>query len=327
MDNPEIILLRKFIHNYCTPQELVLVDHLIKKGVDDDVWIRLMNEAETAHQPSMLPQGHRNRLYKAIELKTMAIPVKRPVFINNRLLFSGIAAYVLLFLITVFVLYITNEGQVPDNLLTILTKGHERQQLKTTDGSHIWINSHSAVRYPQQFASDLRRIELEGEAFFQIARDPERPFVITTQNLTVTVLGTSFNVKSYREDDEIIITIATGKVQVEAGGQHRDLLPGEQLHFNKESGIITTVSIDPEEAYSWKDGWLTFNSVSLADISKTLERWYGVKVIIEGEALKKMKVTLKRKDETLNNVLEIISFTAGVNYEIANKIVTIKPKK
>ncbi len=323
MENSDILLLRKFIENTCTQQELAQVEQLIQKGIPKEVWTGLMNETEDASDGIFLSQDHKRNLYAGIGEKIEKLEYKTTTLPDRRWLLSGIAAAVLLVVVAYAWLFVGNT-EAPAVSLSTTTGG---QNVTVGDGSQIWVNNHSTLSYPQEFKDDKRAVELEGEAFFNVTRDTSRPFIITTQNITVRVLGTSFNVKSYPEDEEIVVTLATGKVRVEANGTELDIKPGEQLRYHKQSGNFTTVAANPDDASAWREGWLVFNSITLAEIATTLERWYGVQVIIEDEALKKMKVTLKRKDETLLNVLDIISFTTGVEYEMTGKIVKIKSIK
>jgi transmembrane sensor len=329
MNEREIILLKKFINNTCSHEDLAQVDQILKAGVAEEVWLQLMDEFAQLEERTPLAQHHINKLYASIEERiSHSKPGGKQISLfSNPKRMIGIAASLLLIAFASTLFFIVKEKSSTSIVLMKLAKEQQRKQVGVSDGSQIWINSQSSLEYPEQFKDDLREVKLEGEAFFEVAKEAARPFVVHTQNVSVKVLGTSFNVKSYNEDDDIIITLATGKVQVEVEGHQEFLTPGEQLVYYKRNKTFKRLRVDPASTYAWREGWLVFNSAQLVDITKTMERTYGVKISIEGETLKQTNVTLKLKDENINNVLEVLSFSAGFHYEITDFIVNIKPKK
>lgn len=323
MENANLILLKKFIDNTCTPDELALVEQLIKNGIDEALWLQLMLDIGTDPTSAILSQRHRNELYTSIDKKIDVYSTRNTIFLNRQKWLSGLAACLLL----LFIADVTFSWINDTSIAFVSSTRNEGKHVETTDGTHIWINNYSILRYPEEFSTDTRSVELEGEAFFNVAHEVDRPFIITTGNIRVRVLGTSFNVKAYKEDNEIVVTLSSGKVQVKCNDWQYEISPGQQFQYNKKSGKVAVLQTDPSEASAWKDGWLVFNSTRLEDIVKTLKREYGVEIVLEDASLKDIRVTVKRKDASLTNVLDIISFTAGVAYTIDGKIVSIKAKK
>ena len=218
------------------------------------------------------------------------------------------------------------------------------QKLTTTlaDGSVVRLNSQSTLSFAENFNGNTRAVVLQGEAFFEVARDDAKPFIVTAGGLTTTVLGTSFNVKAYPEDDRIQVSVATGEVLVTltsspAGsggipnplsGQTGVLLtPNQAAKFNTATRNLEKIAVNTENLVAWKDGWLIFESRKMGEVVSVLERWYGVKILLKDEELKQKRVTLKQHHETLKAVLEILSYLADFEYRIENEEVIITRNK
>lgn len=257
MDDSQINLLRKYVNNVCTKEELLQVHELLTKGVADEVWLEVMNETIERKDFTALKTIHKDKLYLAIINKIEAAPAKpgTSLLISSQWLLRMAAAFLLMLgsgLVIYFFHYRTTDIEQVADL--------QHQHIKVEDGSEIWMNNKSKLTYPEEFDSDQRLVKLKGEAFFDVAKEPNRPFIIHTQDIRIQVLGTSFNVKSYQEEDEIVISLATGRIEVDALGKKQILTPGEQLHYDKATKSFQRLLIDTAEASAWKDGWMVFNS-------------------------------------------------------------------
>lgn len=194
-----------------------------------------------------------------------------------------------------------------------------------SDGTKIWLNSESSLRYPATFPGDKRVVELTGEAYFEVAHREAQPFEVVTANQTITVLGTSFNVSHYPEDQEIVSTLVAGKVRVRTeDGTKTTLSPGEQAVYRKRSHTITRHQVDVEKYIAWKNGLFYFENEPLERIMVTLSRWYDIEVVYVNPYLKQTRFTgtLKRY-ETFENVIDIIEMTHDVKFEIKENVITI----
>lgn len=164
-------------------------------------------------------------------------------------------------------------------------------QLKLSDGTKIYLNSVSRVRYPVTFPKGERRIELEGEAFLEVAKDSARPFIVETQYMDVQVLGTKFNISAYGDDPTVMTTLVEGSVRVssEENGVEAVLKPSEQLVFNKEEKTAEVRQVDVKYYTAWRDGWFRFQDVSLEDLMKVLMRWYDLEVVYADPEVKEYR--------------------------------------
>lgn len=222
--------------------------------------------------------------------------------------------------------------QAPKNaaLTVVHNAGGKIQQLVLPDSSVVWLNSRSEIQYKTTFSATTREVFLSGEAFFDVHQESKRPFLVHSNGLTTKVLGTSFNVNAYTEQDTIAITLVTGKIEIAAASGELGMLePQQQLSYNRISGRGTTSKVATNTLLVWKDGLLQFDDSSMEQIASILERWYGYKITFEHEQLKKCRYSASFENTiALKNLLEILRQVSNVQYDldVAHKTVTFKGK-
>ena len=196
--------------------------------------------------------------------------------------------------------------------------------LKLPDGSIVNINSESKLRFPVQFSSHSREVYLEGEAFFQVAKDSTAPFTVHAGGKDIIVLGTKFNVSAYNDDSKWITTLVEGKVMVTQQDRNDILHPSEQLTVHKETNIVETRTVDTELYTSWIDGKFYFKGYRFEDIVKKLERWYDFKMIYRDEEIKDMtfRGTID-KHQPLEQLLRYLEETTNIHFNIQDKTITV----
>lgn len=157
-------------------------------------------------------------------------------------------------------------------------------QLILPDQTKVWLNSASTIRYPTEFITSERRVQVTGEAYFEVAKDASKPFIVMVNDLTeLKVLGTHFNVNAYDDEDEIKTTLIEGSVNVTRGNNSSVLKPGQQAQISKTGTIKRIYDIDIEEAVAWKNGNFLFNSAGLPAVLRQAARWYSLDVVYEGK--------------------------------------------
>jgi ferric-dicitrate binding protein FerR (iron transport regulator) len=198
--------------------------------------------------------------------------------------------------------------------------------LQLSDGTMVSLNAGSTLRYPDFFTGQ-REVFLTGEAYFEVARDADHPFIVRSGDLSARVLGTSFNINAYPDREVIMTTLVEGRVRVDAGGQSREMRPGTQVIYNKETGRSTTRVVDVELYTSWKDGYYIFEEMPLEEIMTTFARWYNLRVAYQDEGVKKIAFSgsLKRYDDVVP-LLKKLEYTRDVEFIITDNLVTIKKK-
>lgn len=195
-----------------------------------------------------------------------------------------------------------------------------RYQLQLEDGTRIWMNAVSKLRYPVVFGTDERRVTLSGEAYFEVAEDINRPFIVETNGYEISVLGTRFNVSTYEQDAYMETALVDGVVRVSPRqGDPLILQPGQKVKIDHSTQTLEVKTVDTRFYTSWKDGVLHFNKVSLEELMVKLERWYAVEIEFRNPEAKELiysgAMENSRKIEFLLNLIEQ---TADVEFEIEN---------
>jgi len=210
---------------------------------------------------------------------------------------------------------------------TIETPKGGQYQVVLPDGSKIWLNAYSSLRLPLNFSEGTeRRVELKGEAYFEVSHQPTRPFTVVSGQHAVQVLGTHFNVKAYADEADIKTSLLEGKVRVTAGTHSVTLAPGQQSRLVAEN--ITVVEVDTREAVAWKDGYFRFDEERLEDIMRSVARWYDVDVVFENDALKEETFgAVTTRFTRISTLLEIMEQTGDVQFRVEGKTIHISSKQ
>jgi len=200
------------------------------------------------------------------------------------------------------------------------------------DGSHIFLNSGSTLKYSLGDSIGNREIFLNGEAWFQVAKMKSRPFLVHTSSYDVAVMGTTFNVKAYPEEKEVVTTLVEGSVEVKRSGESTNvdrtiLKQGQQLVYDKESDKVIVGEVNTKMYTAWKDNKLVFVNMKLKDLAILLERRYGVDIEIADPGIMDYHYDGTFKNETILEVLEILRHTLPVEYRIEGQNIVIQKKR
>ena len=215
------------------------------------------------------------------------------------------------------------EPVVPQaNLLEKAIPVGQKSFVTLPDGSKVWLNADSKLKYPKAFAGNTREVYLEGEAFFDVVKNPKQPFVIRTAQAQIQVLGTSFDVKAYLDSKTVETVVVTGKVKVSDPTNDKNfvlLQPNEKGVYRAESRKIVKSAVAQQEEKAeyvdWKIGTLAFHDESIPEIAAKLERWYGVKVEADEAALATCRVTARfDNNQPIDKVLEYIRMVTPIKY-------------
>ena len=163
----------------------------------------------------------------------------------------------------------------------IIVPAGERFLVQLSDGTKVWINSESSLRYPAYFGKSIREVEARGNVYFEVAKDSTRPFLVVSRELTTEVLGTRFEVNTYGDRDEVSATLVEGSVRVNVGSCFVVIKPDQQFTFNTKNGTIEVNKVDAARKVMWKDGVLVIDNEAFRDVIWKLERWYGVAIVNE----------------------------------------------
>lgn len=192
--------------------------------------------------------------------------------------------------------------------------------LELADGTRVWLNAESRLRYPVAFTGKERKVEMEGEVYFEVAKNKEKPFIVTVNGVDIRVLGTSFNVSAYQED--VVTTLVEGKVQLKKGNEQVILSPNQQAIWSDDEFRVKQV--DARNYVLWKEGIFYFEDVDLETILDDMARWYNVNVFYMNPALKEMKFSVEiRRYGDINEILRRIGQTKRVKFEIKDRTINV----
>ncbi|MDP3469021.1 MAG: FecR domain-containing protein [Daejeonella sp.] len=213
---------------------------------------------------------------------------------------------------------------------TIQTPKGGKFQVRLPDGSRVWLNSASTLSYPTTFAGNERKVQLKGEAYFEISPNKNIPFRVQSGNQMVEVLGTHFNINSYDDEDYVKTTLLEGSVKVilnsnpNVVANTRLLKPGEQSLTKSTQSAIRIKSADTEKAVAWKNGYFKFKNTPIMEIMREIERWYDVELVYEGKMPNDEFTGFISNDVKISAVLKIMEESGGVKFTVKGKKLKVK---
>jgi transmembrane sensor len=329
-------LFQKYVAGKASDEEVDLLMLLINEGGTDD----LGPQADELWQE--------NRLFPPMEeagarMKAQVMEVLQHDDGGNTWempYWMRVAAVLLpVVMISVALYWISSDRYVEEitataELSPVVEKANPRGQKSTLilpDGSVVTLNASSKLSYRENFEQSERRVVLEGEAFFDVTRDENRPFIIETDQITTKVLGTSFIVRAYPGAGEVKVAVASGKVSVQkssAGtspqaGEALLLLPGEMGVYAMADQTLNKTPFDERDLFGWKDGLIYFNNASFNEVKDRLEQWYGVDIRVDKAIVLEKDFSGSYKNKPLDLVLHGLAFVYDFDYEIRDKSVRI----
>ncbi|AZS30649.1 FecR family protein [Butyricimonas faecalis] len=202
--------------------------------------------------------------------------------------------------------------------------------LVLSDGTKVWLNADSKIKYPVSFGQDKREVSLRGEGYFEVAKDSSRPFIVSTDKMDVKVLGTTFDVNTYEDEGKSFVVLVEGLVEVSAGkGESRIITPGYMAEVNMHDvqAKIHVSKCDTEHYIAWKSGNFSFRNASLTEILKRVSRYYDVTVIREQVFEEEYYTGDVSSDVSLESLLAVIESSTSVSFKVERKIVYVQKKR
>lgn len=315
------IIARKLTTTISSEESRILEEWISKSPENqiefEDIEV-LWKKTGEFHIPSRVDQNSAlNLVHKRAEINSSKI-------IRLKLLYQAAAVLVLAVLLAgsynYFFIGLKSTGEYYEK---VTAAAGTRTHVDLPDGSRVFLNSGSTLRFSNQFTSKKqRRIELSGEAYFDVAKDPEHPFIVQAGAIEVKALGTEFNVDAYNKDETIDVVLLEGKVAISRSNQKIEkalmvLDPNEKAHFDvKENKISKTKAYELERYVGWIDGKMVFSDDPIMDVMKKLENWYNVEIRLEDPDLKKYRFTGTFINESVDEILHTFSLTSPLSYEI-----------
>lgn len=251
----------------------------------------------------------------------------------KRINFSYIARIAVMIMIPVFCSYLTyfltQKYSIKNvNMVECFVPYGEKQLIILPDSSQVWVNSGSIIIYPEKFVGDTRTIYLNGEANFSVTKNPDKRFIVSTNNLNIEALGTIFNVRAYLDLPKITATLEEGKIKVETKTgpiQSMILKPNEQIIYDNKTQYLSKQIVDAKRVAMWKDGYLLFQESSFGDILHAIEKRYDVVIHFDAGKYEGRTFTVRfSPEETLPETLDILKeIIRDFNYKIKNNTIYI----
>lgn len=213
---------------------------------------------------------------------------------------------------------------VQTNTLTIPRGGQFKVILP--DQSKVWLNAGSSLTYPTAFTGSDRSVELAGEAYFEVSKDKARPFLVKSGKATVEVLGTHFNVMTYKDAPHSEVTLAEGSVRLHLENTEVMLKPGQKALFDSQSRYVSLKEVDPEEATDWKNGYFQFDNTGIEEVMNKISRWYNVGITYSGKKPQVLFTGMISRNNNISKILTLLEKSGGVKFEIDDQQIIVKSK-
>ena len=247
--------------------------------------------------------------------------------------YQKVAAFLLIPVIGLGIWYAASQynqsnGQFTE---TIAPRG-QKSQIVLADGTKVWLNSDTKIKYPTNFNENQRDVYLEGEAFFEVTKNAHRPFIVHTTGLSVKVLGTKFNVKAYSDEDNVETSLFEGNINLLMTNPWsketavKEVKPGQSLLYSKANREITYNRFPEAEICGWKKNQLIFKDDTFSNLVKKVERWYDVQVVYDEKQFNDRRLTVELYEgERLDRLLEVIRLALSVNYKYEKGKISLTP--
>ena len=319
------IIISRYLSKEATPEEIKVLDDWISATPENyRSFLSQKNVWEVSH-PAFNPEeidvdnAHRKVMEKILHQN-------QPVSVRPKLSFlhywQQVAAILLLpLLILSAYLYFKPASQIAETYQELFTPYGTWSVVNLPDGSKVWLNANSELRYLSDFNADTRTVELTGQGYFEVTKNAHKPFIVKAdKDYSVEVLGTSFNVSAYKDESMIETTLVEGsvKLNVVSGGKRMTqmLKPNEKAEYQKGAGKIKVFDVNTEYDTAWKNGEIIFRNHPMDKVLKTLERHYHVVFEVKDNEILKSIITARFKDEQLPQVLEYLKLASGIQYAI-----------
>jgi ferric-dicitrate binding protein FerR (iron transport regulator) len=207
---------------------------------------------------------------------------------------------------------------------TINTPRGGQYQVRLSDGTRVWLNAASSMRFPSAFPKNERAVELSGEAYFEVAHDAKKPFRVLVDGMRVEVLGTHFNINAYKDEGLSKATLVQGKIRISKDEASAVLNPGQQARINAANELSVVKDADTKEALAWKNGYFQFNNAEIETVMKQLARWYDVDVVYAGVIPQGQINGEIPRTTTADKVIQILE-ASGVHAKLEGRKITVKP--
>jgi transmembrane sensor len=322
MERPDIDqLLVSVFSGGVTPEEQQMLDEWVKESAENKRYYteqKKLWEIFNMHQKMQKIDDQK----AFVSISSQLFPAKK---FNLLLVLTRIAAVLLLPVLMAFAYYYYSSTKHTEQFSTVYNTAETslgmRSSLTLPDGTKVWLNAGSKLSYPVLFSDEFREVKLSGEAYFEVKKDKNWPFMVSSGNMNIIVSGTTFNCNAYPENNEIQTVLVEGQVTVanQSATEVEELLPGELATFSKDNQRMTKTKTDLHKYIAWKSGKLMFRDDRMDLVVEKLERWYNVEINIKEKEISDYIYTATFIDESLDQVLKMLSLSAPISYTVSKR--------
>jgi len=210
---------------------------------------------------------------------------------------------------------------------TIVVPKHGEYKVELSDGTKVWLNSDTKLKYLSKFSSNKRIVELRGEAYFEVVKNPNKPFIVRTDKMDITVLGTHFDINAYPENKNTIATLNEGKIKITSNNISDILTPNQQFIINNETGEYHKRNVNPSIYSSWVNGCFVFKDERLEDILNAVSRWYDIAVFYTNPEYKDIRYSMNiNRYKDIKDLLKYLEYTNSVHFKVSKHTLIVEPK-
>jgi transmembrane sensor len=311
-------LIEKYFEETITDVEIKELSDWIKNDRQlHDWWEQEFERSDSSMNPVL-----RDKIFARIKEETLGKEVHSPRIIP----WKWVAAILLPVCVAFFTYYLLDSSPTAETPFIVKAAKGDKATIELPDGTNVVLNSASQLSYLNNFGEKVRRVQLNGEAYFKVAHDEKHAFIVQIGDLEVKVLGTSFNISAYKDDKEITVVLLEGKVGVYAQERSHIMKPGDKIEYNKTTHQIKTTQVHPTDYIEWTKGNMYFEKESLENIMKTLSRIYDVEIRFDSGKLPKEYFTGTIPGGGIQNALNILMLTSPFYYEMDGSVIVLKEK-
>lgn len=312
------LLFEKYIRKEASTEEEQLLLSLLRQDKEIDHFL----EDKIKNSDQYLDKETEQRIYKRIRAGKSQGKKPFVAAVSFRKAMQWVAVIILPLLSALAVYFLTSNPLSGENVTITAPKG-EKANITLADGSLVWINSGSTLTYHNDFNRKKRELFLDGEAYFEVAKDPKRPFIVHTRDMDIEALGTAFNVRAYLEEKHVSTILLKGEIKVDAQGQQRVLTENQRVIIDKSALTFSTDKVFAADFIQWKDGNLYFENSSFDEIALTLSRVFNVEIRFVSERLRSMRFSGTLGNSSIRNALDILSLTSSMHYEMNGTVIEL----
>jgi transmembrane sensor len=321
-------LLTKYFSGTCSEQEKQMVENWRSSAKENEekledyrlIW-RNAGKQENSFNPNA--EAALKKINQKLDYSESTAQDHKTI----RMVYNAVkVAAAVLLLIGLFILFKTFNPKPAATFSEVVTGKGEKKEVLLSDGSHVWLNALSKIKYPAAFAQKERHVILDGEAYFEVAKNPKKPFVIETANSLTTVLGTCFNVRARKGEEKVVVTVAEGKVAFKGKSQASQvkLIAGEKGVLSLQTGSLVSESNSDPNFMAWKTGKLVFKNTALKDVAKTLSDYYGVKINIVHTDKSDIPFTSTFENQKIGDIIRIIELSLNLKADSSDNEIQIR---